>query len=74
MKEYIKNIKKYEGNMKEYMENMKEIWGKKFRAFQQKGGEILRGHNSWDGPQYQKGRRVFRQNQLCYYARDGKSK
>ena len=35
-----------------------------FRAFQQKGGEEIlrgRGHNSWNGPQYRKGRRVSRQ-------------
>ena len=50
-------MKKYVGNMKEYIE--------KFRAFQQKGGRILRGcgrgHNSWDGPQYRKGTRLSRQ-------------
>jgi len=38
------------------------------------GREILRGHNSWDGPQYRKGRRVSRQkNNKRSYAESRKT-
>jgi len=55
-------MKKYEGNVKEWVENMRKyegIYGK-YEGNMTKyvpgypaegGGEILRGHNSWDGPQ-----------------------
>ena len=71
MKKYEGNMKTYEGNMKEYVENMKKCEGnnvglRRIPGLPAGGREILRGrgHNSWDGPQYRKGRRVSRQKVL----------
>ena len=55
---------KYEKKMKKYV---KEIW-RKYKEIRKceeiifsGGGGILRGQNSWNGLQYQKERRIFRQ-------------